>query len=456
LGQKKYKSKPIGPKSKKVQKGWLVPLDQEESKAWIRILLELDKKPARSKQLEDVLVLHHSTVMYALRYSLLAKNGIIIQLPDGRYALKWYNSAAEAIQMRYQNFREKLLRNPSPEEFAGIIEKTPDEARELLYKHIRGYCEPTSEEIAAARNILFKKIVYGSWLENELPTSKKALYEKGTHIIKADGLDSDTLDEILKNICSVSQEDTENYLKKYPDMKFTVNFKSKDEILHFKIIWSEEAKEALHGTHPWDQVAVARIPLKLDSLRIMSAYGEYEWLDNLIAISDNYVPSKKVIDRLLNLLGLPHRENDVLIALKKFCQNALDVGQLDDEIKFEIISELMEIAFSQDLLEKRNYEHKSTDESLERNSAFEIIELLNFRTEDLIQQAKDNVFARLIYSEELDIKGPQILRAAGWLARDPDLKTELIREIKRILRTTDVFLDNFKFLDELLDFLTKF
>jgi hypothetical protein len=440
----------------KVQKGWLVPLNQKESKAWIRILLELDKKPALPKQIADALKLQHSTVMYVLRESLLAKNGVIVQLPDGRYALKWYNSATEAIQMRYQNFREKLLRNPSPEEFAGMIKKGPAETKELLYKYIRDYHEPTIEEIAAARNLLLRKIVFASWLENNLPINKKAFYEKGTYSIVAEGLDSEILDEILRNECLVSQEDAKDHLKKYPKMKFSVNFKSKDEILHFKIIWSEEAKEALQGTHPWDQVAVARIPLKLDSLRIYSPYGEYEWLDNLIAISDNYVPSKKVIDGLLNLLGLPHRENDVLIALKKFCQNALDVGQLDDEIKFEIISELMEIAFSQDLLEKRNYEHRSTDESLERNSAFEIIELINYRTEDLIQQAKDNVFARLIYSEELDIKGPEIFRAAGWLARDPDLKTELIREIKRILSTTDVFLDNFKFLDKLLDFLTKF
>jgi len=126
--------------------GWSL-LDSKDNKPWIKILLSLDKKPAFPKQIEEDLRLGHSTVMAALRDSLLAKHGIIIQLSDGRYALKWYDSDEDVVRIQYEQIHEKLLRNPLPEEFAGIIRKTPSEARDMLYKNIAGYREPTSEEI---------------------------------------------------------------------------------------------------------------------------------------------------------------------------------------------------------------------------------------------------------------------------------------------------------------------
>jgi hypothetical protein len=72
----------------------------------------------------------------------------------------------------------KLLRNPRPEELAGMIKKSPSEARDLLFKYIPGYREPTQEEILSSEKVLWKTIALGITLP-----SKNDLFKRG--IIKA-------------------------------------------------------------------------------------------------------------------------------------------------------------------------------------------------------------------------------------------------------------------------------
>ena len=230
-------------------------MDRRDSEAWIKILLHLDKNPALPKQIVDDLRLGHSTVMYALRDSLLAKNGIIIQLSDGRYALKWYDSDEDAVRRTYEQICGKLLRNPLPEEFAGLIRKTPSEARDILYRYIAGYREPTSEEISSSENRLFKKIAIGSWLKNDGPTCKKSLYENGMKLITVEGINEELLKEILAGIDPDPYNDAQSYLKKYPLMESTISMIPHDKELHYKLDWSADARQTLRMIEPWNQRA---------------------------------------------------------------------------------------------------------------------------------------------------------------------------------------------------------
>jgi hypothetical protein len=81
---------------------------------------------------------------------------------------------------------------------------------------------------------------------------------------------------------------------------------------------------------------------------------------------------------------LPHYENSVLIVLKKFCQAALEVDLLDEGTKEMISLRLLDAAFITDTQNhKRDYENPS-DEFSEMNNAFDIIELLDVRCDQVI------------------------------------------------------------------------
>ena len=410
-------------------------MDTRDSEAWIKILLHIDKKPALPQQICDDLHLGHSTVMHALRKSLLAKHGIIIQLSDGKYALKWYDSDADTVIRKYDQIREKLLRNPLPEEFAGLIRKTPSEARDMLYRYIAGYREPTSEEISSSENRLFKKIALGSWLKNDGPTNKKLLYEKGIKLITVEGINNEILEEILAGIDPDPYSDAQNYLKKYPLMESIISKITRDKELHYTLELSADAKQTLRTIEPCNQRAEARIPEKFsESFRfILDCPADTDaFLDEL---SDNYVPSSKILYYLLEILSSPHRGEHMLVSLKKFCQNALDVGQSEDEIVEDIAIKLTKFAFDQVFI-RRADDEKASVEDAERNIAFEIIELINIKTEDVIEPAKNYVLKILRNGnglcEEGYIKGPKLDRVVAWLAKDPSLKEELIDETKKL------------------------
>jgi hypothetical protein len=347
-------------------------LGSKDSEPWIKILLHLDKKPSFPKQIEDELDIHHSTVMYVLRKSLLAKNGIIIQLSDGRYALKWYDLDKDAIIRKFGQIREKLLRNPLPEEFAGPMSKTPSEARDILYRYIIGYREPTSEEIRSTEDRLFKKIVLGSWSKNSWPIDKKSLYEKGIKRIIIKGISKEILEEILAGVDPHLIGDAQKYLKNYPLMESTSLVASHDTEIHYKLNWSADARQAFRTIEPWNQTAEVRIPEKFDESLHFALEGFWDTDVFLKELSDNYVPSSRILNYLMRRLITSDRGELTFVSLKKFCQNAMEVGQLNDAIMHRMAIELIGFAFNRDFIHRHDGT-KSSDEYAERNAAFEIM-----------------------------------------------------------------------------------
>ena len=99
--------------------------------------------PASYDDLSINIPLPKRTVEYDIRNILLKRFGLVKKLPNDKYSLIWYEEDKYAIE----NLRRKLLRNPRSEELAGLIKKTTWEAKDLLYKYIPGYREPTEDEI---------------------------------------------------------------------------------------------------------------------------------------------------------------------------------------------------------------------------------------------------------------------------------------------------------------------
>ena len=399
--------------------------------------------------------------MYDLRESILAKNDIIIQLDDGRYALKWYDSDVDTVKKKYEQISEKILRNPSPEEFAGLMKKTPSEARDMLYKFIAGYHEPTSDEIVSSEKLLLKKIVLAFWAKSSLPTDKKSLYERGIRKIIVQGIDKETLEEILAGIESNSYNDAQVYVKKHPSMESTISPLSRDknqlqDTEHYKTEWSEDARCTLRTIKPWNQTAEALVPWKFDEsyqFFLECCVDTSEFLDEL---SKNYVPSKRVLDYILKVLDEPYHEVSPLVALKKFCKNALEVGQLKDEMIEKLNTKLAKIAFSEEIVH-RNADSRSHDESFERDTAFEIMELFNVRKDEIIEPAKNYAFRILRNPQGFDndgyIKGPELSKVVVWLAKDPHLRKNLIDRTKNLWKDetepNNILFYNY-FLDSLL------
>jgi hypothetical protein len=111
-----------------------------------KILERLEKGPAFPKQISDELGISMSTVNYNLR-KVLPDLGLIKKLPDGKYVTKLWNSEKDKVERAYEEFHSKLFRSPLAEEIAGRIGETPSRARDLLFKYIPNYSEPSEYEI---------------------------------------------------------------------------------------------------------------------------------------------------------------------------------------------------------------------------------------------------------------------------------------------------------------------
>lgn len=116
-----------------------------------------DNGPASYEKISKDLGMKQGTVESAVRNVLLKKHGLVKKLPNDKWALKWYVDDEETARI----LKMKLLRNPQPEELAGIIKRSIADARELLVKSISGYREPTDEEITSSAKVLWMKIVSG-------------------------------------------------------------------------------------------------------------------------------------------------------------------------------------------------------------------------------------------------------------------------------------------------------
>jgi hypothetical protein len=106
-----------------------------------KIMARLEKGPAYPWELEKDLCIPYKTILYNLTKSNLKNFNIVKKLDDGRYALKSYSDEENRIRNSYEVLSRKLLRSPTPDEFAGQIKNLPDAARNLLFKYLPDYCE---------------------------------------------------------------------------------------------------------------------------------------------------------------------------------------------------------------------------------------------------------------------------------------------------------------------------
>jgi hypothetical protein len=402
-----------------------------------KLIERLERNPARPKELEDEFGYPHNTVMHSLKHSKFAESGIIIQLPDGRYttksAIKKFTSEEEQIKASYELLKRKLLRPPTPEEISGYIKLTPDEAKPILFKYIPGYREPSQEEIARSANDLWKLLVYSCL---DLP-GKKAWFDKGIIKIVFEGIDQLTFNEFLENSYSISLEVAREYLDANPDMKPKIIFKEEAGEILYKVEWSEDVKRFLYMIDSWKQTSKIHLPRR---------FGKNEWslrgpdyweaLDIAKTQSEIYTLEPEMIDDLLRLIGLKHYELDILVTLRNFCKNSLEVDQLDDSVKTKIVLTLFDRAFVTDVYDKKRDVEKGRGGIEERNKAFEIIELLDVRSNDVIEAVKKYLDKMLIL--DMEIEGPDIYKVIEWLAKDPALKEGLIEKIDKLLKSSEI------------------
>lgn len=401
----------------------------EKGEATKMIFDRLEKGPATPKQLEDELGLPHNTIMDNLRDSLLSKLKIFKQLQDGTYALKWYSPEEDNVKSPYNSLERKLLRPPTPKELSSYIKRTPDEAKPLLFKYIPGYREPTEEEIDRSAKDLWMLLVCGCF---DL-TAKKAWFEDGIVEVLVDGVDGETLNEILEGKPSADFDKAKKYLEEFSQLKPEITETRMGSRIIYRVNWSEEVKRILFAMDLWHQSAEILIPFKYDNDNEYP-FGDYEYPWGSFEVSEhlaaNHVLSPRVMAHFLRFIGLPRHESRVLATLKKFCQNAIEVSCLDEDVKEKIALKLKDVAFVRDYKNlQRDYE-KPSDAVKERNDAFDIIEFLNLRNKEIIDIAR--MYIDEIGSEGFEeklVQGPDMFKVAIWLARDSQLESEIIKSI---------------------------
>jgi hypothetical protein len=382
--------------------------------------------PASYGKISNDLGIPQSTVENRIREILIDRHGLVRKLPNDKFALKWYTDEEEtAIALK-----RKLLRNPLPEELAGIIRKSRSEAKDLLIKYIPGYRESTDDEIASSAKILFKTIILGAL---ELP-NKKELFEKGIIGLVVEGIDQETLTEILEKRTSIDLDNARSYLDEFPDARPEVIFTEEHNWIRYRVKWSEDVRMLLGAIDSWKQTAEIRIPRKYDKRNQGGRLGGRDIVSALeIAeeLADLYVPSEKIIGFLLDVAVKPHGNLVVLATLKKYCQNALEVGQIDEKVKDMLIPGLIEAVFFGD-----------SNDLEERNIAFDLIEMLEARNEDIVAIASDYLDEWLDetpddFPDAQKMKGPDIYRIAKWLCKDPNIKVELEQKIEDLIKKAE-------------------
>ena len=395
-----------------------------------KIFDRLEKEPSTPKKLEDDLHIGHSTVMYALHDSIVAKIGIFKKLDDsGKYALKWYNSEENDIKSSYHTLKRKFLRSPSPEEVAGRIKRLPVETKDLLCKYIEGYREPTDEEVASAANDLWKMIVSYTWIDQGLPASKKYWFERGQRKVSFKGVDNEIVQVLLSNKPSSHLVEFREYFKHFPDMRPEITVVEMEHEVRYKFDWTEGQKCLLFPVSKWKKTADTMIPTKYKNDELnFRAVNEFGFAP-MIEISEFHVPSQKLLDDLLGLVGMTGDDEGLLTALKNFCLNALDVEQLSNKMKDMVINAILNKAFNLNIHD----EDARRVSREERELAFDIIEALNVREGSGFDTARRFVYEMLSSGRFTDAEGPDLFRVGKWLAEDSRVRAEIIKMTEEIM-----------------------
>jgi DNA-binding CsgD family transcriptional regulator len=397
------------------------------------IIEYLERNPATPKELSDDLGINRNTVKSNLRGRLM-NLGLLRQLDSGKYVARWISDEEIRVRAAYSNLDGKLKRRPSPEEIAICIKEPPQKSRELLLKYIPRYAEPKEEEIHSYSKVLAKIIAYGG-LEF---SSKKTLYGKGIEHIVVEGLDQETLNEILTGVPEGKLEEARTYLKKFPEMRAKLTHEDRGAIRHYKVKWSYDAVNYLHIYCPKDQIAEASIPRRPRGN--LSRYQELRSLVNgekrryaigrIEELAENCVPAPIVIEDLLNWLRSSDKKEDILIILKMFCKNGLEVDQINEGQRVQLCSALSEIAFETSQINENDYPL----EYAERWISFEILKMLDRKRDKVGEKAKEFVYAALWKGYST---GNYLFAVGKWLAGNPDFRTELMKRVEDILINSD-------------------
>jgi hypothetical protein len=283
----------------------------------------------------------------------------------------------------------------------------------------------------------------------DLP-NKKYWFERGFVTVSVEGINEKTLNKILAYKSPVMMEETDRYFREFPDMKPSVSTDKDGNLARIKVEWSDDAKRTLYPIDFWKQTLEIKIPRKFDDSSCIGGSSPWERIEIAELLAEIYVPTPKIIDSLIELVGLPHYEVQVLIVLKKFCENALEVDQLDERTKKMIVLYLLNVAFVRDISKyERHYENASYGLK-ERNKAFEIIEMLDVRCDEVIDTAREFIIRSLHNNpEDYKLAGPDIHKLVQWLARDTKLRLELIDKIEEILKDDDT-IEKVRFCKDLL------
>lgn len=406
--------------------------------ASVDILVRLDKGPASPKKLEDELYLGHSTVNHVLKHSTLAKAGIIKQLSDGRYALKWFEE--NDVENAYHKLERMFGRSPTPLEFAGFVKKHPNEARDLLLKNIFNYHEPREEDIILAANNLWKMVIGYAWRERGLPSSKKYWFDEGIKKVVIVGMDCETVGEILKGRYQGNNDEVREYLNEFSMMRPEIASERANDEIKYRITCPDELKNALHPLRPYSQTMEIRIPLRPISDRDPFWNVQENGFESIINFAEVFSPDARIIDSLLSFVGTVYDGPEFLKALKKFCQNGLEVEQIDRDTKDKIISALLGKAFKFDDWggnERKKDEHLPANmrkiSKEDREVAFDIIRMLNVREGPGFAAAMRYIRDSMSLKMNDRLEGPDFLQVASWLAEDSKTKLELINMAEEIL-----------------------
>lgn len=401
----------------------------EKGDAIKKIMDRLEKEPATPKELEDDLGIAHSTINHVLHRSIVAKIGLFKQLDNGKYAVKWYSSEEHDVRNGYNLLKRKLLRPPKPEELASYIKRRPAEARDLLFKYVKGYHEPRDEEIIQAANNLWKMVICSAWLENGLPTSKKYWFDRSIKRVVIEGIDNETIHGLLKNRFSNNQTEIRDYFKHFPEMKPAITIAENESECNYGVVLNDDLKNSIHPILPWKQIAEITMPLKYEGIGIRFAAVNELGFDCVTEMAELYSPYTELIDDLLGMIGITWDNEGLLEALMKFCQNGMEVEQLTREAKDKIVSSLLKRAFDLD----RSGEGTPKVSHEERELAFGIIAELNVREGPGFETAKRYFFETLSQGRFSDANGPHLRKVGKWLADDPGTRAQLIKMTEEII-----------------------
>jgi len=221
---------------------------KKRGEATKKILERLEKGPAFPKQLSDELGLALSTVNHNLR-KLLNEFNQIKQLPDGKYVSKWWSSERDKVERAYEEFHSKLFRPPLAEEIAGRIKETPSNARDLLFKYIPNYSEPSEYEVRTeTEKVWWALMTYAlDWPRHE------EILNEGIEELLIVGMDKKEFNFLVLNRevitehprCDCPQENkfiNKHYFKKYPDMMPKLHKSRNKNRLCLQITWQDFGK----------------------------------------------------------------------------------------------------------------------------------------------------------------------------------------------------------------------